>query len=113
MMDIFQSTSESGILTLTLSGRLDADTTGKFSEVLGGCIDRGDRRIVLDLGALEYVSSVGLRALIVGQKRLAALGGKIVLCAVRPQILKLLEIAGFTSIFPVAGTRDEAGELLR
>jgi len=112
-MDIFQTTSDSGILTLTLSGRLDADTTAKFSEVLGGCIDRGDRKITLDLGALDYVSSVGLRALIVGQKRLATLGGKIVLCAVRPQILKLLEIAGFTSIFPVAATREDAAELLR
>ena len=113
MMDIFQSTSDSGILTLTLSGRLDADTAAAFGDTLGGCIDRGDRKIIFDLGALEYVSSVGLRALIVGQKRLASLGGRIVLCAVRPQILKLLEIAGFTSIFPVAVTRDEAAGLLR
>ena len=105
-MDIFQSTSDSGILTLTLSGRLDADTTAKFSEVLGGCIDRGDRRITLDLGALDYVSSVASRFW-------PTIGGKIVLCAVRPQILKLLEIAGFTSIFPVAATREDAAELLR
>jgi stage II sporulation protein AA (anti-sigma F factor antagonist) len=113
MMDIFQSTSDSGILTLTLSGRLDADTTGAFSDTLGSCIDRGDRKVILDLGALDYISSIGLRAMIVGQKRLSSLGGRIVLCAVRPQILKLLEIAGFTSIFPVAATRDGAAELLR
>ena len=112
-MEIFQSTTDSGILTLTLSGRLDADTTNQFADVLNGSIDRGERKIMLDLGALSYVSSVGLRALIVGAKRLAPTGGKIVLCQAQPQILKLLEIAGFTSILTIAGTREEAAEKLK
>jgi anti-anti-sigma factor len=111
-MDIFQSTSD-GILTLTANGRLDAETTERFAEVLNGTIDRGDRLIVLDLAAVDYVSSVGLRALIVGAKRLATLGGKIVLCGPQDRILKLLEIAGFTSIFTIAATRAEALERLR
>lgn len=109
-MDIFQSTSDSGILTLTASGRLDADTTGRFAEVLNGCIDRGDRRIVLDLAGVDYVSSVGLRALIVAAKKLTTLGGKIVLSGPQERILKLLEVAGFTSIFTIAPTREQAME---
>ena len=112
-MEIFQSTTDPGILTLTLSGRLDADTTNQFADVLNGSIDRGEHKIILDLGDLSYVSSVGLRALIVGAKRVAPLGGKIVLCKAQPQILKLLEIAGFTSILTIAGTREEAAEKLR
>jgi anti-anti-sigma factor len=112
-MDIFQSTSESGILTLTVAGRLDADTAGSFADLLNGCIDRGERKIILDLSGVDYVSSVGLRSLILGAKKLAPLGGKIVLCAPQDRILKLLEIAGFTSIFTIAATRDEAAERLR
>lgn len=112
-MDIFQSTSDSGILTLTLSGRLDADTTAKFGEVLGGSIDGGHHKIVLDLSGVDYVSSVGLRALILAAKRLAPLGGKIVLCGPQERIRHLLEIAGFTSIFTIVATRDEAMEQLR
>jgi len=112
-MDIFQSTSDSGILTLTASGRLDADTTAAFGETLNGVIERGDRRIVLDLSGVDYVSSVGLRALILAAKKLTPLGGKLVLCAPQDRILKLLEIAGFTSIFTITATRDEALERLR
>jgi anti-sigma B factor antagonist len=112
-MDIFQSTSDNGILTLTMSGRLDADTTTQFGELLNGCIDRGDRRIVLDLSGVDYVSSVGLRALILGAKRLGPLGGRIVLCAPQDRIRHLLDIAGFGSIFTITATRDEAAEQLR
>jgi len=112
-MDIFQSTSESGILTLTLSGKLDAETTPHFAEVLDGSIERGERRIILDMSALDYVSSVGLRALILGAKRLAPLDGRMVLCGPQDRIMKLLEISGFTSIFTIAATRDEAAETLR
>jgi|EndMetStandDraft_4_1072995.scaffolds.fasta_scaffold393000_2 anti-anti-sigma factor len=112
-MELFQSTSDNGILTLTMSGRLDADTTAAFGDMLNGCIDRGERRIILDLSGVDYVSSVGLRALIVAAKRLGGLSGKIVLCAPQDRILKLLEIAGFTSIFTITSTRDEATERLR
>jgi anti-anti-sigma factor len=113
MMDIFQSTTDTGILTLTLGGKLDADTTNGFAELLNGAIERGEHRIILDLGGLSYVSSVGLRALIVGAKKLVPLGGTLVLCAAQPQILKLLEIAGFTSILTIVPTREAAAESFR
>ena len=112
-MDIFQSTSDTGILTLTMSGRLDADTTERFGEVLNGCIEKGDHKIILDIAGVDYVSSVGLRALMVGAKRVSPLGGKIVICAPHARVLKLLELAGFTSILTIANTRDEALERLR
>jgi stage II sporulation protein AA (anti-sigma F factor antagonist) len=111
-MDIFQSTSAAspGVLTLTLKGRLDADGTDKLAALLAGYIDRGERRVVLDLSAVDYISSVGLRALMLAAKRLAPLGGRIVLCAPRPQIRQLLDVAGFTSMFSIAASRDEAAE---
>jgi anti-anti-sigma factor len=112
-MEMFQTTTDGGILTLTVSGRLDADTTERFGEALNGFIDQGHHKIVLDIAGVDYVSSVGLRALMVGAKRVAPLGGKIVICAPHARVLKLLELAGFTSILPVAATRDEALERLR
>ena len=112
-MEMFHSTTDAGILTLTMRGRLDGDTTDKFAEVLNGFIDKGDHKIVLEFAAVDYVSSVGLRALMVGAKRVAPLGGKIVICAPHARVVKLLEIAGFTSILPIAATRDEALERLR
>jgi anti-anti-sigma factor len=112
-MEMFQSTSDNGILTLTVSGRIDADTTGQFQDALNGFIDQGERKIVLDIAGVDYVSSVGLRALLVGAKRLSPLGGKMVISAPHPRVLKLLELAGFMSILPITATRDEALERLR
>lgn len=111
-MNITESTS-AGILTLTLSGRIDATTTDGFAATLKECIDRGERRIILDLAAIDYVSSVGLRSLIVGAKRLAPLGGKIVLCAPQPRIRQVLEISGFTSILAIAETPALAAERMQ
>jgi anti-anti-sigma factor len=112
-MEMFQSTTDAGILTLTVSGRLDGDTTEQFGDVLNRCIEQGSHKIILDIAGVDYVSSVGLRALMVGAKRVAPLGGKIVICAPHARVLKLLEIAGFTKILTIAGTRDEALERLR
>jgi stage II sporulation protein AA (anti-sigma F factor antagonist) len=111
-MDIFHSTSDTapGVLTLTLRGRLDADGTDKLAGLLAGYIDRGERRLVLDLAQVDYISSVGLRALMLAAKRLAPLGGRIALCAAQAQVRQLLDIAGFTSMFSIAASRDEAAE---
>jgi stage II sporulation protein AA (anti-sigma F factor antagonist) len=111
-MDIVESTAD-GVLTLALTGKLDADSTDKFAAALAAVIDRGERRFVLNLAGLDYISSVGLRALIVGAKRLSPLGGKIVLCAPQPRIRQVLEISGFTSIFTIAATADEAAKGLQ
>jgi anti-anti-sigma factor len=113
-MEMFQSTtSDDGILTLTVSGRIDADTTAQFQDALNGFIDQGDRKIILDIAGVDYVSSVGLRALLAGAKRITPLGGKLVLCAPHARVLKLFELAGFMSILTITATRDEALERLR
>jgi anti-anti-sigma factor len=109
-MNIFQSTQPGppSVLTLTLNGRLDADGTDSFAGLLAAAIDRGERRIIVDLAAVDYVSSVGLRALMLAAKRLVPLGGRLVLCAPQFQIRQLLDVAGFTSMFSIAASRDEA-----
>jgi len=108
-MDIFQSTSDN-VLTLTLKGRLDADGTDKLAGLLAGYIDRGERRLVLDLSQVDYIGSVGLRALMLAAKRLAPLEGRMVLCAPQAPIRHLLDVAGFTSMFSIVANRDEATE---
>ena len=111
-MNIFQSTQPGPptVLTLTLNGRLDADGTDRFAGLLAVCIDRGDRRIVLDLKDVSYMSSVGLRVLVLAAKRLAPLGGRLVLCAPQAPVRHLLDVAGFTSMFSIVASRDEAAE---
>jgi stage II sporulation protein AA (anti-sigma F factor antagonist) len=109
-MDIVESKSPDtpNILTLTLKGRLDGASTASFEERMLKHIDEGERRLLLDLADLDYISSVGLRALILASKRLKPLDGRIVLYALKPGVRQVFEIAGFSSILGIVGNRDEA-----
>ena len=68
------------IVTLSLSGKLDGTTAKAFEEKILGQIESGDRRFIIDLEQLDYVSSAGLRVFAVAGKRLDGTNGKIVLC---------------------------------
>src|SRR5215467_13537008 len=96
------------IVTLSLSGRLDATTAKAFEEKILAQIESGDRRFVIDLAQLDYVSSAGLRVFILAAKRLDSMNGKIVLCSLKDPVREVFDIAGFSSIFSIYGSHDEA-----
>jgi anti-sigma B factor antagonist len=96
------------IVILALSGKLDASTSKTFEDKLLADIDSGGQRFVIDLAQLEYVSSSGLRVLLVAAKRLTSSKGKIVLCSLKDHIRHVFDLAGFSSILTIFGSRDEA-----
>jgi len=96
------------IVTLSLSGKLDTTTAKAFEQKILGQIESGDRRFVIDLAQLDYISSAGLRVFILAGKRLSSANGKIVLCALKDPVREVFDIAGFSSIFSVYGSHDEA-----
>jgi len=96
------------IVTLSLSGKLDTTTAKTFEEKILAKIESGDRRFIIDLARLDYISSSGLRVFVFAAKRLANENGKIVLCSLKDPVREVFDIAGFSSIFPVYGSHDEA-----
>lgn len=95
------------IVTLSLSGKLDTTTAKTFEQSVLAQIESGRRRLVIDLAGLDYISSAGLRVFVVAGKRLHA-DGKLVLCALKEPVKEVFDIAGFSSIFAVYGSHDEA-----
>jgi anti-anti-sigma factor len=118
-MEITERRTED-IVTLCLSGKLDTTTAKAFEEKILGEIESGDRRFIIDLAQLEYVSSQGLRVFLLAGKRLNGANGKLVLCGFkktipyytlnRPQdpVREAFDIAGFLSIFSTYGSDDDA-----
>src|SRR5262245_5311550 len=96
------------IVTLSLSGKLDTTTAKTFEAKILAQIESGDRCFVIDLAQLEYVSSAGLRVFILAAKRLNSANGKIVLCALKDPVKEVFDIAGFSSVFSIYGSHDEA-----
>ena len=95
-------------VTLSLSGKLDATTAKAFEEKIFAQMESGERRFIIDLAQLDYISSAGLRVFMLAGKRLSSANGKMVLCALKDPVKEVFDIAGFSSIFSVYGSRDEA-----
>lgn len=83
-----------------VSGRVDSSTAPRFTEALEEITGSGRFKIVLDMSALEYMSSAGFRALLACQRTCRRYNrGEVVLAAVPTRIKEALELAGFTELF--------------
>jgi serine/threonine-protein kinase RsbW len=106
-MDI-QEEKVGGVTAISLKGRLDAIQSKAVEEKVLSLIDGGARKLLLDLDALEYISSIGLRVFMLAAKRMKVVGGEVAVCRMRDPIRKLFEIAGFLPLFRTFATREEA-----
>jgi anti-anti-sigma factor len=96
------------VMLLALKGRLDASSAPGLEEKLLALIDGGETKFVFNFLQLDYISSAGLRVLLMAAKRLKAANGKIVLTSLKDQIREVFEIAGFSAIFPMYEVEDDA-----
>jgi len=101
-------TQEGGTTILTPRGRVDSVTCKPFEQQLMGCIDGGERRVIVDFVELDYISSAGLRVLLMGAKRQRAAGGRLVLCAMKDHIREVFDVSGFSSILEIKKDRAES-----
>ncbi|HKX50630.1 MAG TPA: STAS domain-containing protein [Candidatus Binatia bacterium] len=96
------------VVTLGLSGKLDATTAKTFEEKLLSQIESGERRFVINLAQIDYISSAGLRVFLLAAKRLNSANGKILLSSLQDPVREVFDIAGFSSVFSIYGSDDDA-----
>jgi anti-anti-sigma factor len=96
------------ICEVRLTGRLDSATGPTFEKDLLGRIDGGGRRLLLDFTELQYISSAGLRIVLLAAKKMKSAGGRLALCSLNPQIAEVFAISGFTNILDIHPSRDAA-----
>jgi anti-anti-sigma factor len=106
-MQIF-TRKEKDDLVVEIKGRIDAVNSSKLEEECQGRIDQGEKALILDLGGVEYISSAGLRTILILARRINSLEGKIRFCGLRGMVKEVFSISGFNSIFPVVPSITEA-----
>lgn len=89
-------------------GRLDSATSPELERSVLECLDAGCKRLVFDLAAMDYVSSAGLRVILVAGKKLRATQGKLVLSGMREAVRDVFEMSGFLNLFAVTADLDDA-----
>ena len=101
-----ETTAQATIVPLL--GQINSATAGALEAQLLTLVDGGVRQLVLDFAALDYISSAGLRLVLVLAKRLKQERGRLVLCAMQPHVHEVFDISGFLAILDVQATRQEA-----
>ena len=96
-----------GATLLELKGRLDSDGAKALEGRLTALIAAGATRLVLDLEQLDYISSLGLRAILMAAKAAFAAKGKLVLCRPNAMVRRLFDV-GFANVFEIYDTREAA-----
>ena len=82
-------------------GRMDGSNALMHEKELAGLLENGVTSVTVDLSDLDYISSAGLRVLLVTAKTAKSLGGKVVLSAPKPSILDVIKISGFDRIIEI------------
>jgi stage II sporulation protein AA (anti-sigma F factor antagonist) len=103
---------QDGTAILAARGRLDAAGAPEIEATGKALVGEGLRRLVLDMEQVEYISSAGLRSLLVLAKTVKSAGGALVLCSLAPAVHEVMTISGFDSILALAGNRADALERL-
>jgi anti-anti-sigma factor len=90
-----------GAPILQVAGRLDTNTVSVLERALMRAMSTGAKSIVLDMSQVGYVSSSGLRVLLVARREAKERKGNVVLCALTPQVRDVFDMVGFTSLFDI------------
>jgi len=100
--------SRGSVLVVSPRGRLDSTTSPAFDQLVRAKLAQGQHRIVIDLDQLDYISSAGLRILMVLAKALKAERGQVALCRMKEPVREVFRISGFDRIFTILPTLDES-----
>ena len=104
------SRSEGTATVVQVGGRIDADTAPGFEYACLQLVRGGEKVVVLDLGGVQYISSAGLRSLLVIGKEQQGRGGVLRLANLTPIVGRVFEQSGFHSLFPCFDSVEKAAE---
>ena len=89
-MEIIEE-KENGIIHIIIKGRLDSDSAPEADRVVKEIVVKENIRLLFDICDLEYLSSAGLRLILMAAKEVYKKGGQIVLCSLNEKVRKIFE----------------------
>ncbi|MDQ6423044.1 STAS domain-containing protein [Paenibacillus sp. LHD-117] len=101
-----------GVTVIPLEGRLDGNNASVAEGVFLQQLAEGKQRFLFDFSELQYISSAGLRVILVAAKKLRASKGRLICACLAEQVYDVFEMSGFTTILEMAATKEEALEKL-
>lgn len=104
-------TTKENMTIISIEGSIDSKTAGELQSKIMGKVSETDK-VLLDLTKVDFVSSAGLRLLLMIYRQIKSKNGKIILVGVCDEIKDVMSMTGFINFFEFSQTIEEANELL-
>jgi anti-anti-sigma factor len=99
-----------GAVVLNVSGRVDLSNADAFKDTLTAALGNATGSLIVDMGGVDYISSAGLRSLMIVFKASKAAGKQFAITALQPLLLEIFTISRFHLVFPLFDTTRAAIE---
>ena len=96
------------ILIAALEGRVDSNNADEFQKMMEAKINPGDKVLIMDFEQVSYISSAGLRVIVIMAKKFKGPLTNFAICALSDPINKLFKMSGLDRAMTIRGTRTEA-----
>ena len=96
------------ILVLRPSGRLDSTNALEFERAVVDILDAGHSKLIFDFAELDYISSAGLRIILLAGKKMRTVKGNLALSNLRANVHEVFQMSGFQTIFNIYPSIQEA-----
>lgn len=93
---------------LKIIGRIDTVHSSALENEVNLQIENGEKNLIFNCAEMNYISSSGLRVFLVAQKKTISINGKLYLCNMQPAIQDIFRISGFSNLFKIFDTQQEA-----
>jgi anti-anti-sigma factor len=104
----FSSRSFADVVVAAPAGRIDHEASGPFEQALAPLLQRAPAGLILDFAHVDYISSVGLRVLMLAAKQVKEQRGEMVIAGMQPVVREIFEISRFNFLFGSFSTVREA-----
>ncbi len=103
-----QESRVGNVCVVVLSGRVDSTNADEVISRLKKLIHAGEKAILIDLGAVLFLTSMAFRAFLIITDEAERSSAKFALCALGGPVRELFELGGMLDAFTILGTREEA-----
>lgn len=111
-MEIREELLDGDIYRICLSGRMDIEGVAQIEKKFAELTGEPRQRIAVDMSDVPYMSSIGIRALLINAKAVTRRGGKYVIMAPQAEVLDVLKVSGIDQLITVCADREEVGKSL-
>ena len=109
-MEIKEAGKEKNMKIIFLEGKMDAISAPEFEDKMGEWLEQGETSFIINLGEVNYMSSAGLRSILIVAKKLKEQDGKLIFVNLREEVQKIFRISGFSSMIPTYESLEAALE---